>query len=428
MSTLNSTTAIVTNPREQRGLRIADRYQLKPNGTVWMVPSESSNTRYRVDPETGRCSCPDSEARRVKCKHQFAVEFTIRREAIRVEETVTLNGQSATKVTETVKETKTARVTYKQDWPAYNAAQTAEKSTFLALLHDLCRGIAEPVQTMGRPRLPLADMVFSAAYKVYSGFSGRRFMSDLSDAHERGYLSRLPHYNSMFNYLDDEALTPILKNLIATSSLPLKAIESDFAVDATGFGTSGTVTWFNKRYGHEQDNSDWLKVHLMCGVTTNIVTSAEVTSGFAHDAPHLPALVETTAQNFTLREVSADKAYASVRNLEAVAATGATPYIAFKSNATGDGGGSALWQRMWGFYTYKRDEFLAHYHRRSNIESTNQMIKAKFGGKLRSKSAVGQINEALCKVLCHNLCVVIQSVHELGIAPTFWPADAVVSA
>jgi hypothetical protein len=30
-----------------------------------------------------------------------------------------------------------------------------------------------------------------------------------------------------------------------------------------------------------------------------------------------------------------------------------------------------------------------------------------------------QINEALCKVLCHNLCVVIQSVHELGIETNF---------
>ena len=78
--------------------------------------------------------------------------------------------------------------------------------------------------------------------------------------------------------------------------------------------------------------------------------------------------------------------------------------------------------------SYKRDEFLAHYHKRSNIESTNQMIKAKFGGKLRSKSAVGQINEALCKVLCHNLCVVIQSIHELGIAPTFWPSRVVAVA
>ena len=47
------------------------------------------------------------------------------------------------------------------------------------------------------------------------------------------------------------------------------------------------------------------------------------------------------------------------------------------------------------------------------------MIKVKFGHRLRSKSMTGQINEALCKVLCHNLCVVIQSMHEFGIDVEF---------
>ena len=47
------------------------------------------------------------------------------------------------------------------------------------------------------------------------------------------------------------------------------------------------------------------------------------------------------------------------------------------------------------------------------------MIKAKFGDAVRSKSDIGQLNEVLCKVLCHNLCVLIQAIHELGIAPTF---------
>jgi hypothetical protein len=46
---------------------------------------------------------------------------------------------------------------------------------------------------------------------------------------------------------------------------------------------------------------------------------------------------------------------------------------------------------------------------------------AKFGDALRSKTRRAQINEALCKILCHNICVVIQSIYELGIDPTFWP-------
>jgi hypothetical protein len=29
-------------------------------------------------------------------------------------------------------------------------------------------------------------------------------------------------------------------------------------------------------------------------------------------------------------------------------------------------------------------------------------------------------NEALCKVLCHNICCLIQSHYELGVEATFW--------
>lgn len=63
---------------------------------------------------------------------------------------------------------------------------------------------------------------------------------------------------------------------------------------------------------------------------------------------------------------------------------------------------------------------MQHYHKRSNVETTFSMIKAKFGERVRSKTERAQINEALLKVLCHNVCVVIQSIYELGIEPAFW--------
>ena len=73
---------------------------------------------------------------------------------------------------------------------------------------------------------------------------------------------------------------------------------------------------------------------------------------------------------------------------------------------------------MYGLYLYNREKFLAHYHQRSNVESTFSMIKAKFGSHLRSKTETAQVNELLCKVLAHNICVLIQSMHELGISPS----------
>ena len=43
------------------------------------------------------------------------------------------------------------------------------------------------------------------------------------------------------------------------------------------------------------------------------------------------------------------------------------------------------------------------------------MLKRKFGSNLRSRSETGQINEILAKCLCHNLCVLVQELFEIGI-------------
>jgi len=96
----------------------------------------------------------------------------------------------------------------------------------------------------------------------------------------------------------------------------------------------------------------------------------------------------------------------------------------FKSNAL-EPEGDSIWKKMYHFYHFNRESFLDHYHKRSNSESTFSMIKAKFGERIRSKTDVAQVNEALLKILCHNICVLIQSIYELGIEPTFWAESPV---
>jgi hypothetical protein len=227
------------NPREERDLELADAGRITPNGKGWIVPSQAGRGRYTVtlDGNSPRCTCPDYEIRGMKCKHIFAVEHTIKRET---------KPDGTTTVTETLK----------WSWTTYNAAQVEEKHRFAALLSELCRGIPQPEQVAGRPRLPLGDMIFASAYKTYCGFSSRRFSTDLRDAHANGLIRRVPHFNSVSRYLSDPELTDILKHLVTVSSLPLKAVETDFAVDSSGFSTSRFVRWYNKKYGRETDNRE----------------------------------------------------------------------------------------------------------------------------------------------------------------------------
>jgi hypothetical protein len=78
---------------------------------------------------------------------------------------------------------------------------------------------------------------------------------------------------------------------------------------------------------------------------------------------------------------------------------------------------------MFYFYQFQREEFLSHYHKRSNVESTFSAVKRKFGDSVRSRNDVAMVNEVLCKFLCNNLCCVILSQIELGIEAMFWKDD-----
>jgi hypothetical protein len=109
----------------------------------------------------------------------------------------------------------------------------------------------------------------------------------------------------------------------------------------------------------------------MCGVRTNIITSIEITHATAGDSPQFESLVETTSQNFQMREVSADKAYTSAKNLQLVLVKGAQPFIPFRKNTNvnsyRDKRQPSVWKKMFHQYMADQDEFMRHYHKRSNV-------------------------------------------------------------
>jgi transposase len=78
-----------------------------------------------------------------------------------------------------------------------------------------------------------------------------------------------------------------------------------------------------------------------------------------------------------------------------------------------------VWKKAYHYFMLNNEEFLTHFHKRSNAESTVMMVKSKFGDSVRSKDWTAQINEVLCKIICHNICCVIMEMFTLGIEPKF---------
>lgn len=394
--------------RLSKGKEIADKKQIRlgPEGNWFVLSQTLPKTKYTVDRRAATCSCPDFETWSMPCKHVFAVRV--------------FQGLVPAQKEEKKDEVPVPRPTYSQDdWSAYNQAQIHEREHFEFLLRDLCSMVKEPKQEMGRPRLPLADVVYTMTSKVYSTMSGRRASTELSRLGERGLVDVVPHHNSISRYMLDPELGPILTQLVEISAKPLSAVESQFAADGTGFSTSTYSRWFDHKYGRDTRMQRWIKAHAMVGTKTNVVTAVTLTESNVNDTTQLPDLMASTSKNFTMDEVSADKAYLSNQNLMTIEAFGATPFIPFKTDSVLGEHSTSAWARMWGLFWYRREEFLRHYHRRSNVEATFSMIKRKFGGAVRAKKLESQKNEVLCKFLCHNIVVLIHEMYELGIEPDF---------
>jgi len=327
----------------------------------------------------------------------------------------------------------TENAKYTQQWKEYNEAQTKEKLMFYKLLDELLNVVPTRTYTFGRPRKSLRDMIFCCMIKTYLNTSARRTMSDLELAKKAGYIKEVPHFNTLLNYFDDSGMKMILDYLISVSALPLKQVEEMFAIDSSGFGTGRFDRWIDVRNNFgAKARKGYMKAHICCGVKTNIVTSAQITRGIVSDTSMFKPLMEQTCENFNIREISADKAYSSRENMDLADKIGAMPYIPFKSNVTGKSKGSPTWAKMYRMFAENYLEFARHYHRRSNVESTFAMIKRKFGDFCRCKTERSQNNEIRCKILCHNLVVLIHEIFELNLEVDFkdvtknYPAQKVI--
>ena len=398
--------------RQQRGLAIAALEPIEKCQARYRVPSQSKNAFYTVDldgNEGPTCTCPDFGLRQQPCKHIYATQLALRREDIRECEGGEKDDDQQNMGRKQKRDYNKGR-----DWRAYDGAQKNELKHFEILLRVLCDRIEQPHHPHGRPTLSASDAVYCEVYKAYRQLSGRRVTTDLERLLERGLIDEAASHSALGRFMNYASTTSLLKYLVIISALPLASAETTFAIDGSGFDTQTYQQKYNPKKGREERIAKKIKAHVLCGTKTHVVTAAEVSIGDQHDSPLLPLLLKTTMQNFDVKELCADRGYLSGPHHETAEEAGVRLFVPFKID-TAPAHGDDAWSRAYKYFTYRHDEFRAHYHQRSQAETVFSMNKSKLGPAVKSRNQTAQFNELLCKFIHHNIYVLIQEAYELGI-------------
>ncbi len=327
---------------------------------------------------------------------------------------------------------------YTRDWPAYNRAQSHEPEEvkalwggFSDLINDMDARIRGP-RKVGRLALPLGHVVFAVVLKEYHRCPTRPIESYLREAVELGYLRnvpmdpslethgsgcaadsgfvRIPSYNGVGYFERSEWLTPLLLELVTLTARPLRSLESEFAVDGTGWSTRWYDRWLDHRLADESERNQWVKLHLVVGCNTNVVARAAISPGSHHDSPYFRPLVIETAKHFDVEIVVADMGYSSHSNFALGSQLGFDVKIPFKDNTRPPTGDGSEWDRNLQDFNANYEAFMGAYHVRSNVESANGAVKGTRSGKIRTKKFGAQVNESLALLVAYNLKVLAREV------------------
>ncbi len=306
--------------------------------------------------------------------------------------------------------------TYSQDWPIYEKACRQEKLMFFKILKDAVDHLMIDYEYKGNGRPPTyyGDIVKSLCIKAYHNYSSWRTESELRIAKSMGIIDFVPKRSTLLKYLQDEKVTKLLHKLYKVIAEPLAQIELYFACDATGISNKyGNTRWMKLRHTKNEfkHKKEYSKLNIISGNKTNIICSANVTIGTAHESPYFKALLDDTVKIFNVKEISADAGYFSRKNVKAVSKVGAMPFIMPLKRANVPSRGKvSTWGAMLKLWKNHQMEFAEHYNQRSNVESTFGALKRKFGDFCRCKKTESQENEILSKIVCFNAVILAETL------------------
>jgi len=300
-----------------------------------------------------------------------------------------------------------------------------EGEVFRRLAHELSLKVRYMQHHFRFNGLPAEDIFFCLLMRVYYyHLSARRFHYEMKKFQREGFIMKVPSPNTILYHLRDPWLTPLLERVIGVTALPFQHWDTTFAVDSTRVITAiylvdddGNVVKRGERKLYK-----WIKLHFICGLSSLSILAARATRWTSPDVKYLRPLLETAVGlDFNIRAVAADRGYISKENFHFIHSLGAEAQITFKrNNRKSKNGFDPVWDANLERFRMMQRLRLTPEHMRILIEAVNWMIKSRFGRHVRGITETAQFNEALLKVICHNLTRLNQ--YDVGLDDKYTPA------
>jgi hypothetical protein len=402
---------------------------------IYQVQRAARNTRNKVVTEY-RCTCPDFVKHGANgCKHIFAEQ--LRRGEVSILGQVSPQRRAVVKA-----QRQPARKRQSADGRPIRSAQRAARVAMPNRILELTRSLKQKYDSDNKKaRVPRrggkltsdSTRAFVLASKVAAGRSADTMVSEYDRMIENGILRlrKAPHQNTLTDWINDEALTPVLEEFLLLTTQPFRRREVGAIIDSTKVSQLMTAHYRLCEYGNDvRETAEWIKCHALVGIETLVVMAVDFSGTLGegtHDIKFVQSLVTKAMKTFSLTWFLGDKAYLSEGTLGWLWDLGIKAVIPIKKR----------WDLSTKSVHYEAAEHLAVLHNdspqlfheiyrfRTKIEGLFSLLKRMAQGHCwsRGRRPTGQNpailstawhNELLCKFIYMNLRTTVTLEEETG--------------
>lgn len=340
---------------------------------------------------------------------------------------------------------------YKEDMHAYNFAHANEAKLFRIYVIDFIEKRVrklfpdlrlenpypryEEKQKLKQGRgdyLNLRDGLFMLIDKCSFGkMSFAKYADTIMPTLEKdGFIKNAISPDAFSKFIRDSNILELLEKMSYESAIEMREFERVFAMDGTGFNSQKKGDYYANKH-HKSKETEWYNLEALTGVRSGMIVCSSIYFKYTSSEREssIPVIKGAQDLGYKVEELLGDKLYAVKEYRKIIHDMGVERYYCeFPKNYNPPTDNDhSVWAKQYREWQDNSEEFYAHYHKRSKVESVFGAIKKRCSENLSSLSYDACVKELYGKIIYYNLCCMIKQAFVNGIIPDYVKKEEILA-